>query len=148
MATIRTFTGSEWHTSYGAKAQVFVGKEETPIYQSPEAKLLDQEWTDIQRGKHGKWVEATYEVPDGTIVKLFAISTWRGRPNGGGSAFFIVDESAPAIIAQGDGYSGRVGTLEGPLHLISLDDLAEHGIEVDPKYRRYYKDKITVKEAA
>jgi hypothetical protein len=148
MAQITTFTGREWHTSYGAKAQVFVGKEETPIYQAPEAKLLDQEWMDIQRGKHGKWVEAIYEVPDGTIVKLFAISTWRGRPNGGGSAFFIVDNEAPVIIAQGEGYSDRIGTLEGPLRPIALDDLIEYGIEVAAKHRRYYKDKITVKEAS
>lgn len=150
---ITTYTGSEWHTSYGAKGHVFVvdleTKRETPIYESSIAKLVDQDWYDVQGGKHGKWCEATYQVPEGTILKLFAISTWRGRPNGGGGAYLRIDASQPTATAEGDGYGERAGSVTGQMVMLSLDEIVQLGITIPAEYKRYYRNNgvsLTVKE--
>lgn len=144
MATIKTMTGSEWHSSYGAKGMVFVVKEgqEIPVYQAfvPE----EQEWTDVQRGKHGKWCETEYEIPEGTILKLFAIQTWRNTPNGGGGAYFVVDSKAQEITAAGEGYGEHVGSLSGTLRHIPYEEAKKQSL-INKKYAQYYKDgKISI----
>lgn len=148
---ISTYTGSEWHTSYGAKGHVFVvdleTKQETPIYESPTATLVDQDWYDVQGGKHGKWCQAEYEVPEGTILKLFAIATWRGRPNGGGGAYLRVDAQAPEATAEGEGYGARAGSITGPITMLSLDEVAQNGIVIPAEYKKYYrKNGVTIQQ--
>lgn len=151
MPEITTYTGSEWHTSYGAKGHVFVvnpeTKQETPIYEAKSvATLVDQDWYDVMSGKHGKWCEAKYEIPDGTILKLFSISTWRGRPNGGGGAYLKVDSSLLGeSIAQGDGYGGNVGSIMGRVSMLTSEEIAALGIAIPAEYKRYYREgKVTI----
>lgn len=144
MNIIKTVTGSEWHTSHGAKGYVFVVGDdgaETHIHQSPHAKLVEQDWREVGRN-HGKWCHSEYEIDDGVVVKLFAISTYRGRPNEGGGAYFVVDSTAPSVSASGGSYSGRGGMLLGSLRQIPFDELAERGIVIDPKQKKYYRSGI------
>lgn len=145
MSTVRitTNTGNDQHSSWGAVGQVFVitfkddvAVDETPIYKSSVAVLDDQEWRD---GLNNKWCQAEYDIPDGTYIKLYAMSTRRGIPRGGGSMYFKVDAAAPVISAQGDHYQGRRGWVRGPLIPIPLVDLKDHGLNVPAKYKTYYK---------
>ena len=147
---IEAVTGSEWHTSHGAKGFVFVVSDgqEQHIHESKQVTKLDIDWTNVQNGKHGRWATTLYEVPPGTILKLFAIATYRGRPNGGGGGYFIVDPSVPEIQATGGDYSGRGGSLCGHLQPIPLDDLPQYGINVTADHRRYYKDKLGIRQLA
>jgi hypothetical protein len=148
MGTIKIFTGQEWHSSYGAKGYVFWLDPETlkevPIHLAKEvATLVETDWTDIGGGKHGKWCEATYEVRDGTILKLFAISTRGDVPDGGGGAFVRIDETAPCAILSGDGYQDRYGSITAPMKLLSLEEVIAMGVTIDPRYKRYYKPGTT-----
>lgn len=147
---IQTKTGQEWHTSYGAKGYVFVvgedGKEKH-IHEAPQARKTDIDWQEVQRGKHGKWAITTYEIPEGTILKLFAVGTWRNKVNEGGSQYFVVDSTAPYIQATGGDYDGRGGRLRGNVRPLSLEDVADMGIEIPADFKRYYKPgKIAIQE--
>lgn len=106
---------------------------------------MEQGWSDVgNNGRHGKWCHSSYEVPDGTIIKLFAISTYRGRPNDGGGAYFVVGSGEPAIRASGGTYAGRGGELVGNMRQIPFGELANFGIEIDPKQKKYYRSGIQV----
>jgi hypothetical protein len=147
MATIKTQTGSEWHSSYGAKGYVFVVQhgQEAHIYQSQAARLIEQEWQNVDsRGVHGKWCAASYEIADGTVLKLFATGTRHDRTDEGGAAFFVVDSMAPVVAATGGTYAGRGGSIEGPIRRLSLEEVAALGIAIDPRYKKLYQGGITV----
>ena len=63
-------TGSEWHTTERRSAMVNVNGN--PIY-----KLLKPveppEWESVgNKGAHGKWCTAIYDIPDGLTVEFFA----------------------------------------------------------------------------
>lgn len=139
---IGTFTGSEWHSSYGASGMVFVIEDgqETPIYQSKVAVLVEDEWTEIEPRGHGKWCKAIYRVPNGTLLRLYAMATHKGVPDGGGSAYFIADKNMPRIGADGQGYLDRIGTLYGRLRRIPFAEFANYGLNVRPSWRKYYRD--------
>jgi hypothetical protein len=146
---ITTYTGSEWHSSYGAKGHVFVfnsrTKQETLIFTAPGIEKIDEEWTNVQEGTHGRWCESTWEVPNGAIIKVFSISTRKDVPYGGGSAYLIVDETQPEMIAVGDGYQGNAGSARGPLALIPFDEIESRlGIKIDPKHKKYFRDKVSL----
>ena len=144
---IGTFTGSEWHSNYGASGMVFVVRngQETPIYQSNLAILIENEWTEIEPRGHGKWCKAIYHVPHGTLLRLYSISTHKGVPDGGGSAYLLVDRNAPTVRASGEGYQNRMGAVYGRLKRIAFAEFALHGLDVRPTWRKYYRDdKINV----
>lgn len=68
-------TGSEWHSTERRGAMVEVNGR--PIYKV--LKPACQEWLDVgNKGKHGKWCVAEYEIPVGSLVKFTA--TANGRP--------------------------------------------------------------------
>lgn len=144
MIGITTVTGSESHTTFGAKGQVFVVENgtETPIYQSRIARLISTEWEEVGRkGTHGKWATSEYLVPDGMILKLFAVHTAGAHIDEGGSAFFRVDVSQESRKATGGMYAQeRGGSIYGPMVRLSLEEVEAMGIKIDPKYRRYYKE--------
>lgn len=146
MATIVTFTGSEQHSSYGARGIVYVveplkNPSEQVIYQSPVATLLDQEWLEVQ---NGKWVTSKYEVPDGTLLRLQSMATRKGMPYSGGSAYLLVNSYFAQVKAEGDGYKDRIGSVSGPLQELSFEELSHLGISIPAKYKHYYRNKVVV----
>ena len=73
---IQCRTGSESHTTEWRSCQIWVNGK--PIYQ--ELKSITQEWELIgNKGKHGKWATAEYEIPNGASVKFVAKAN--GKPN-------------------------------------------------------------------
>lgn len=69
-------TGSEWHSTERRGATVFVkGK---PIYEV--LKPLKSDWEAVgQKGRHGKWCTAEYEIPIGTKVRFEATANGREK---------------------------------------------------------------------
>jgi hypothetical protein len=68
-------TGSESHTTERRGAMVEVNGK--PIYQA--LKAIEQEWDLVgNKGKHGKWCVAKYEIPEGSKVVFKA--TANGKP--------------------------------------------------------------------
>ncbi len=66
---VQVKTGSEWHTTERRSAMVFVNKE--PIYKA--LKPLRQDWEQIgNKGTHGKWCIAEYDLPDGAEIEFRA----------------------------------------------------------------------------
>lgn len=79
---IQICTGSEWHTTERRSAMVYIinpeNGEQTPIYQ--ELKPVGKpEWRLVgNKGKHGKWVIAEYELAPNTTIYFKA--TANGKP--------------------------------------------------------------------
>lgn len=149
---IRTHTGSEWHTSYGGKGYIFLvkdevdGKVEVPLYSEYEAE--DSEWNEVgHHGKHGKWVTARYDVPEETILKIFGMRSWRGRPEEISVAYIILDPQAPLRRFEGAGYDSEGYVwLEGNFRHIPKDELEQYRIETEKKYMRYVDKNFELKE--
>ncbi len=62
-------TGSEWHSTETRSAKVLVNGK--PIYEVLEP--IESEWELIgNKGVHGKWCIAVYDIPVGSDVKFIA----------------------------------------------------------------------------
>lgn len=74
MQKFQVKTGSEWHTTERRGAMVTVNGVE--IYKA--LKPLSQEWEMVgNKGKHGKWCIAEYEIPAGARVEFKATANGR-----------------------------------------------------------------------
>jgi hypothetical protein len=91
-------TGSEWHTTERRAAIVTVNGQ--PIYQI--LKALAQEWEEVgNKGKHGKWCIAEYELPVGAKIEFFATANGRDK-----IAHSFVVGGIDSIDAEGYSYGG------------------------------------------
>ncbi len=70
-------TGSEWHTT--EKRGCMVKVNGSPIYQVLKPVPGSTEWELVgNKGKHGRWCLALYEIPEGSHVTFEA--TANGKP--------------------------------------------------------------------
>jgi len=91
-------TGSEWHTTERRGAIVTVNGSQ--IYQV--LKALAQEWEEIgNKGKHGKWCVAEYELPVGAKVEFSATANGKEKI----ARSFVVGE-IDSIDVEGYNYGG------------------------------------------
>lgn len=71
---VQVKTGSEWHTTERRGAMVTVNG--VPIYQA--LKPTSSEWELVgNKGKHGKWCIAEYELPVGAKIEFKATANGR-----------------------------------------------------------------------
>lgn len=68
-------TGSEYHTTEWRSCMVYVllrnESPPVPVYQA--LKVIESEWELVgNKGRHGKWCIAEYEVPLGTKLRFVA----------------------------------------------------------------------------
>ena len=97
---VQVKTGSEWHTTERRGAMVAVNG--LPIYQALRATT--QEWELVgNKGKHGKWCIAEYELPVGSKVVFEATANGRDKIT---HSFVVGDVKSVDI----DGYSYRQST--------------------------------------
>jgi hypothetical protein len=125
---ITLMIGSESHTTNWAKGFVFVvnGEIEEHIYKSSKARLVRKDPPHLigTKGRHGSWTRYQFDIPEGTVLKLFTQSN-----NENVSAYFKVSASAPLIRAYGAIAHGNGAEVEGQIEWISPTEF-----DVDPKY--------------
>lgn len=133
--------GNEFHTSTHAKGFIFVldGKSEEHIYKSKKVKLVRKEDPILigSKGRHGLWTSYTFDVPEGTTIKLFTTDDKKSA-----SGFFKVSSSAPLVRVHGAICHGNGAEIEGQLEWLSPSEF-----EVDPKYIAHFdRDRLTIEE--
>ncbi len=97
---IQVKIGSEWHTTERRAAMVLVNGR--PIYQA--LKSLCQEWEEIgNKGKHGKWCIAEYELPIGVKVEFSATANGRDK-----IAYSFVVGAVTSVNVDGYSYGGDI----------------------------------------
>jgi hypothetical protein len=133
--------GSESHTTNWAKGFVFVvdGSNEEHIYKSLKAKLVRKNPPELigNKGRHGSWTRYQFEVPEGTILKLFTQSNLEKV-----SGYFRVNRTAPLINAYGAITHGNGADIEGQLEWISPTEF-----NIDPLYiADFDKDGLKIEE--
>jgi hypothetical protein len=73
---IQCKTGSEWHTTERRGAMVTVNGE--PIFKA--LKAISQEWEEVgNKGNHGKWCIAEYELPVDAKVEFSATANGKEK---------------------------------------------------------------------
>lgn len=76
MALFQVKTGSEHHTTERRGAMVKVDGK--PIYEALRAK--SQSWTEVgNKGRHGTWCVAEYDIPVGAAVVFTATANGRKK---------------------------------------------------------------------
>lgn len=94
MALFQVKTGSEWHTTETRGAMVTVNGE--PIYKALKAK--SQKWTEVgNKGRHGKWCIAEYDIPVGSTVTFTATANGKEKIE---ESFVVSDDT----VIDFDGY--------------------------------------------
>lgn len=142
MKTIRIFTGSERHSSWGAYGRVKVLNGDNQLVPHYKGLAEDDEFfTDWDekaevgyQGKHGLWVPAELYLKDGTIIYVEGASTYKGRPSSKGRGWFTVDANAPTVCITTPGYSSR--NLEVSGNLRRLDYAEQKELELPILIRR------------
>lgn len=95
-------TGSEWHSTERRGAMVTVNGE--VIYKVLKAQ--SQEWEQIgNKGKHGKWCVAVYEIPVGSRVEFRATANSRDDII---SSFVVGTEGSDDIDVDGYTYGSDI----------------------------------------
>ncbi len=101
-------TGGETHTTQWRSASVFVVSPkggETPLYKAL-TPIAPGEWELVgNKGNHGKWVKAEYDVPVGTRLRFEAKAN--GRPTKSQS-FVVQGQPQDTIDLEGYTYSSRI----------------------------------------
>ncbi len=133
--------GSEQHTSNWAKGFVFIveNDKEEHIYKSPLAKLIRKDQPNLigNKGRHGSWTRYQFDVPEGTILKLFTQSN-KGKACG----YFRVSSDAPLTKAYGMITHGNGAEIEGQIDWISPNDF-----NLDPTMiEAFDKGNLTIEE--
>lgn len=73
---VQVKTGSEWHTTERRGAMVTVNGE--PIFKA--LKAIITEWESVgNKGKHGKWCIAEYELPAGAKIEFLATANGKEK---------------------------------------------------------------------
>lgn len=130
---INIFSGSEWHTSYGAYGKVQVLKDGQLV---PHFKVsgCDTNWDDVveigNHGKHGKWIPAVVDLEPGTLIYVEGSSTWRGKAQEKGRGWFEVVADGPQISISTPGYSGRNLEVSGNLRRLECVEMKERELPV------------------
>jgi len=137
---IEVMTGKEWHSSYWCKGQVFevIGDAEEFLFRAREA--VSQEWIDIMRGKHGKWVRSQYSLLNGTILKAFAQGGDKHGTTEIATDYFMVDLSQPERIFNPPmdcWYNDRRTYVKGQIRKIPMEEFENWGIVVPSQYLKY-----------
>lgn len=133
--------GSESHTSNWAKGFVFVVAEdkEEHIYKSSAVKLVRKNAPNLigSKGRHGSWTRYQFDVPEGTILKLFTQSN-----KGSASGFFKASAEASLTKAYGMITHGNGAEIEGQIEWLSPTEF-----EVDPpQIASFDRGNLTIEE--
>jgi hypothetical protein len=97
---VQVKTGSEWHTTERRGAMVKVNGK--PIYQV--LNPVSQEWELVgNKGKHGKWCVAEYELPVGAKIEFSATANGRDAI----THSFVVGEVS-SVDVDGYGYGSDI----------------------------------------
>lgn len=94
-------TGSEWHSTFSSKGYAFVIENGKEDFISNSFKAISQDW---DLSKHCKRVNSEFDLPEGTIIKIF-FSGFNGSTKNDmkrvvDEKYFIVDPSAPEILFE------------------------------------------------
>jgi hypothetical protein len=100
--TYQVKTGSEWHTTERRGAMVTVDGQE--IFKALKPKSSDWEMIG-NKGKHGKWCIAEYEIPVGVQVEFRA--TGNGRKDIV-KTFIVGQEGSDDIDVDGYNYNNTI----------------------------------------
>lgn len=166
---IHVMTGGESFPDRSAQAQVYIVPkvddrfDEHPIWKVAEHGTLDireivQERLPIAEGwnfKAGSWTRGTWNVPDGTLIKLHMKRHpgWDTQMYSG-SVFFEVDSSAPGIeyrfkLSESNKAAFPYGTIMGRMHRLTLEEaLPLLKVKMHPARHRMFSqasvDKMTL----
>lgn len=140
---ILAFTGSEKHNDNGAKAQAFIRDAtgtELYLHKSIEVITLSQDFQPVNDGKFGTWCLATHEIKEKSLLKLFAVSTYKDNIEDGGGCYCLVESTSPLIriSMKNADYSGTGGWIQGNLLILTSTEIKTRGIIIDPNFSQYY----------
>lgn len=140
---VLAFTGSEKHGDNGAKGQAFIRDTtgiEQSLHRSIDTITLSEDFQPVNDGNNGTWCLRTHEIKEKSILKLFAVCTYKENIEDGGGCYCVVDSTVPLIkiSMKNADYAGTEGWIQGNLRVLSLVEISKLGIIIDPNFAQYY----------